>query len=349
MSELTAAIIGYGRMARGHRRAFEALGVRLVGAADPSDEARAKFTEDTGCDATYAEHGALLEAVKPDLVAVVTWDALHAQPVIDAAAVGVRGIVCEKPMAMNLAEADAMLAACDAAGATLVINHQRHYDTQYATARELIEAGEIGEVRCIEAYLMPNCIHTDGTHTIQMTLDLLGRPKVSHLLAAIDGHSGATYFGHRSEDAGTAVMAFDSGQHAHLSWGSASLEPRRRLVPAGGYQYHQFWIHGETGTLELNGDNWQNPHPLLRLRRGAEVTDVPLPEREPAMTASLRDLLGCLETGAEHPLSGRHGRDVLEVIIGIYESARRRGVVRFPVEVADNPFLALCDGAAWPA
>lgn len=348
MSELTGAIIGYGRMARGHQRAFEALGVRLVGAADPSDEARAKFTEESGCAATFADHRALLEAVTPDLVAVVTWDALHAAPVIDAAAAGVRGIVCEKPMAMNLAEADAMLAACEAAGARLVINHQRHYDTQYATARELIAAGEIGAVRSIEASLMPNCIFTDGTHTIQMILDLLGRPRVRHLLAAIDAHSGDTYFGHRSEDAGTAVIAFDSGQHAHLSWGSAELDPRRRLVPAGGYQYHQFWVHGETGTLELNGDTWHNPNPLLRLRRGATVTDLPLPEREPAMAASLRDLLAGLESGAEHPLSGRHGRDVLEVIMAIYESARRRGVVRFPLEVRDNPFLALCDGAVWP-
>ncbi len=63
----------------------------------------------------------------------------------------------------------------------------------------------------------------------------------------------------------------------------------------------------------------------------------------------MRDLLRSIETGAPHPLSGENGYAALEVIMGIYESSRRRGVVEFPVEVMDNAFLAMCESGALPA
>ena len=62
----------------------------------------------------------------------------------------------------------------------------------------------------------------------------------------------------------------------------------------------------------------------------------------------IEDLIRSIETGAEHPLSGENGYAVTEVIMGIYESSRRRGVVNFPVEVKDNPFLAMCEEGIFP-
>ena len=102
MSSYRAAIIGCGRMSRGHVRAYQEAGVPLVAGADISQEALDAFAERTGAEGLYADAAEMLAEARPDLVSVVTHDALHCPLVVGAAEAGVRGIICEKPMALNL-------------------------------------------------------------------------------------------------------------------------------------------------------------------------------------------------------------------------------------------------------
>ena len=62
----------------------------------------------------------------------------------------------------------------------------------------------------------------------------------------------------------------------------------------------------------------------------------------------IEDLVRSIETGAPHPLDGQDGRAVLAATMAIYESSRRRGVVEFPVEVTENPFLEMCEAGDFP-
>jgi len=342
------AIIGYGRMAHGHAKAYQEVGLPLVAVADISEEALARFRDQFGQRQMYTDYRQMLDEVHPDIISVVTHDQLHCPMVVDAAERGVKGIVCEKPMAMTLKEADRMLTACRLSGTQLTISHQRYYTPQYAQARELLSSGAVGAVRSAEAYLLPSCIHTDGTHTIHMLLSLLSNPRVLHLLAQVDGHSGHVYYGHRVEDAGVAFIAFEQGIHAHLNWGLASHQPRTLLHPSPDFRYHGFIIHGETGRLELDGDGQVDDRPILRIVRGTEIEAVNLRPSKSSIRLEIEDLVSSIETGAPHPLSGQSGRDVLEVIMGIYESARRRRVIQFPLEVEENPFLAMCEAGDFP-
>ncbi|MCZ6676224.1 MAG: Gfo/Idh/MocA family oxidoreductase [Candidatus Poribacteria bacterium] len=348
MNTYSAAIIGYGRMARGHLNGYKEAGIPVVAAADISEEALGRFRGDTGTEQTYTDYRGMLDEVRPDLISIVTHDRLHCTMVVDAAERGVSGIICEKPMAMNLEEADRMLDACRGCGAKLTVSHQRYYMPQYAQARELIAEGAIGKIRSAEAYLLPSCIHTDGTHTIHMLLSLLGNPRVSHLLAQVDAHSGHVYYDHRVEDAGVAFIAFDNQVYAQLSWGLASREPRTSLSPVQNFRYHRFVICGDTGRLELDGDAPVGETPILRIVRGAAIEAVALSPRKGAITLEIEDLVRSVETNVPHPLDGQNGRDVLEVIMAIYESARRRCVIQFPLAVKDNPFLAMCETGEFP-
>jgi len=116
---------------------------------------------------------------------------------VDEAERGVKGIVCEKPMAMPLEVADRMLTACRLSGTQLTIGHQRCcYTPQYDSDGNSSHRARLATVRSAESYLLPSCIHTDSTHTIHMLLSLLINPRVSHLLAQVDGHSGHVYYGH---------------------------------------------------------------------------------------------------------------------------------------------------------
>jgi len=350
-----ASIIGCGRMSHGHAHAYQNAGIPLVAVADISEEALNNYRKNYSIKRTYTDYKKMLDKVKPDLVSIVTHDRLHCQMVVDAAVSGVKGIVCEKPMAMNLEEADKMLEACDKSNSTLTISHQRYYMPQYSQARELIAQGALGNIRSAEAYLAPMCIHTDGTHTIHMLLSLLGDPEIEHLIAQIDGNSNYTYYGHRCEDAGTAFFYFKNDVYAHMTWGMASRNPNILLNPSLKYYYHCFIIHGDEGRLELDGDLPHNESAkekkLVRIIRGKEMEVVPLdwpPKQNPIML-EIQELIKSIKTGEKHPLGGQNGRTVLETIMGIYESSRRRGVVKFPVQVKDNPFLAMCEKGDFPA
>ena len=358
MHDYTAGIIGCGRMSRGHAGAYRTVGIPIVGAADIAEEGLQRAREHYGSPATFTDYREMLAETRPDLVSVVTAESVHCEAVVAAAEAGVKGIMCEKPMAMDLAEGKEMLRACCANDVVLTISHQRQYGAQYVAARELVESGAIGDVRFIEAYAMAPSIHTDGTHTIHMLLSLLGDPKVVRLMAQIDGNSDYEYFGHRCDHAGSAFLSFDDGRYAHLTWGLGAPGARDRLHPAWDFDtqaYHAFVVHGEHGRVDLDGDLYQVPEGGacpggLRLCVGADIQDVdyPWPMPEGSIAQELRDLLRSIETGVDHPLSGENGYATLEVVMGIYESSRRRGAVEFPVDTMDNAFLEMCASGVFP-
>ena len=108
-----AAVVGCGGMGACHARAYNQVEhVELVAAADPAAAARDQFRQTVGVPQVFATTEELLAAVQPDLVSVCTWHPLHPAPTVAAARAGVKGIICEKPMAISLGAADEMLAAC---------------------------------------------------------------------------------------------------------------------------------------------------------------------------------------------------------------------------------------------
>ena len=84
----------------------------------------------------------MLERERPDIVSICTHHQLHAPMTIETARLAEpKAILCEKPIALDLESADAMIAAVPARPNTLlVIGHQRRYDRQYVAAREAIAA-----------------------------------------------------------------------------------------------------------------------------------------------------------------------------------------------------------------
>jgi predicted dehydrogenase len=86
----------------------------------------------------------LVEDPQIDAVVITTPEFLHAEQTIAAVEAG-KHVLCEKPMARTLAEADAMIAAAQAAGVQLMIAHSRRFTTRYRRAYELLATGVIGE------------------------------------------------------------------------------------------------------------------------------------------------------------------------------------------------------------
>ena len=128
------AIVGGGFMATVHSRAARAARARLVGIASSTAEKSAKAADALGIDAGYASFEALLDDDAVDVVHVTTPNALHAEQAIAALAAG-KHVVCEKPLATTVADAERMVEAAGAQVATVPFVYRFHPMVREARAR----------------------------------------------------------------------------------------------------------------------------------------------------------------------------------------------------------------------
>jgi predicted dehydrogenase len=150
MRPLGIALVGCGEIARSaHLPALASLGgrVRLVAAMDARPEAAQRVAEAWDAFATTRLEEAL-DRPGVDAVVCCTPEFSHREVVEAAAARGLH-VLCEKPMAPSLADADAMIAAAERASIVLMIGHSRRFTARYMALHAAVEAGEVGEVRLV--------------------------------------------------------------------------------------------------------------------------------------------------------------------------------------------------------
>jgi UDP-N-acetylglucosamine 3-dehydrogenase len=341
-----AAVIGCGKVGRGHAGSYRnAPGTDLVAVVDVNGAVCKAFAGEFGVERTYVNPVDMLEGEKPDIVSVCTWPPLHADLTVAACEAGSRVVLCEKPMALNLAEADRMLDAARGSGTLLCINHQRRFSARYAAARRLIEEGEIGELTQVTGICNGDAL-TDGTHLIDLTRFLNGDVSIGSVFGAIEmSHRGYVdpdgmgtlefnetrmRYGHHAETGAMGLLFFENGVRAHLEIG---------ILARGGYQ--RFFIDGTEGRIEVGGDptggRTENEGRLRLLRSSGDWEELePVQEADP-MTLSLRSMISVLEDGGDHLLSGESGRATMEAIMALYESARARKIVHLPFDYPESP------------
>ena len=152
-SHLAVAVIGAGRAGMIHARNFASAripGARLVAVVEPVEDALQKARHELQITRGCPDYRAVLCDPTVDAVVVATPSAYHCEIVVAAAQAG-KHILCEKPMAMNAAECDAMLAAVEKTGVRLQIGFMRRFDAGFVAAKQRIEAGEIGRVVLVKS------------------------------------------------------------------------------------------------------------------------------------------------------------------------------------------------------
>jgi predicted dehydrogenase len=138
-------LVGAGAMAGVYADRLAAMDhARVAGVASPNSATA--FADDRGLDVpTFADAAALCDGAHLDAVAVCSPTHRHLEAVEAAADYG-HDVICEKPLARTVADAEAAVAACEAAGVTLMPAHAVRFFPAYATARDRVEAGRIGDV-----------------------------------------------------------------------------------------------------------------------------------------------------------------------------------------------------------
>jgi predicted dehydrogenase len=139
---LGVGLVGAGNMAYVHAGAWHAAGDHVVHVLDPDPDRVARFAADYGTE-VVGDFAQLAASV--DVVDICTPTHTHASYIAQAAAAGI-DIVCEKPLARTGPDAMAAVAACDEAGVRLLVGHVVRFFPEYAAARALVDAGDIGSV-----------------------------------------------------------------------------------------------------------------------------------------------------------------------------------------------------------
>lgn len=212
--------------------------------------------------ATYTDAFELIALESPDILAVVTPDHLHADIVVAAAERGIPAIMCEKPLATSLADADGMIAACRTHGTRITIDHTRRWDPYFHQAKLLIEAGRIGEVITVTGTVHgPRAmLYRNGTHVIDLMQHYAGSRPVRAAGRLEPGFDDFTEYrgdGGRepsSEPAAMAYIEYKSGARGHYN---GMKGPRFMLV--------EWDVIGTKGRIRIGGTDaelWLWSHEL---------------------------------------------------------------------------------------
>ena len=332
------AIIGAGMVARYHATAIERTpGARLV-AICRSDPARARETATQFGVPCLADEAALLARDDIDAVCICTPSGLHAQQTIAAARAG-KHVLVEKPLALTLADADAMIAACAQAGVRLGVALQRRTEPEFQRLQAAIAAGELGRI-VLGSISMPylrtqsyydsadwrgtwaldggGALMNQGIHLIDMLVWLMGDVAEVRAATATLAHTIEV------EDCVTATLRF-----ANQALGSITAT----TAAAPGFP-HRVEIYGERGGVQIEGEQvirWEGggaKESRIENRRpqgqpvaagaGASPTGI----GAIGHTRLLEDFVAAIREERDPLAPGREGRRSLALVLAVYEAAQ---------------------------
>lgn len=148
--QLKFGIIGFGFMGQTHAQTIEKLDYAELIAVCDTYEAQFEFAPD-GVK-TYRSAEKLLEDPEINTVIIAVPNQLHLEIVVQSAEAN-KDIICEKPLGMNAAEVEQMIAATEEAGVRFTVHHQRRWDHDYRVAKEVHDSGTLGDLYTIKSAL----------------------------------------------------------------------------------------------------------------------------------------------------------------------------------------------------
>jgi predicted dehydrogenase len=310
---LRVALLGAGWIMDYHARAvIEHPGAELVAASNWREPSLAKLAARHGIPRTTTDWRELAADPAVDAAVIGTPNALHAPQAVAFLEAG-KHVLVEKPMARNLGEADAMLAAAGRSGARLMVAHCWRFHDDVLALRARVAAGELGEVVKTRGYGVhagwgPSGWFTDpelagggalvdmGVHAIDTTRFLLGDPLPSRVLATV-----ATRYGDYAVDDEAIVL---------VSWSNGT----NSIVESGWWQPHLGGLEADTEVYGTAG--------YARVWDRTELPDGYQHCSQPMYSAQMAEFVEALAAGRQPRPSGEDGRVVLEVVERAYAVAR---------------------------
>lgn len=325
------AVVGAGAWGKNHIRVFsEFPGVRLKYVCD-SDPAKLSSIRNTFPHIRLVkELGPILEDPEIQGVVIATSAVSH-HPLAKEVLLADRDLLVEKPMALNTRDAEEMLEIAGARNRILMVGHLLLYHPVVDRMKEMITAGELGEIYYIYTQRVnlgiirhdENALLSFAPHDLSVTLYLLeDRP------AAVSAQ-GESYLRKGIEDVVFVNLRFSDGKivHIHLSW----LDPHKvRKITIVGSKKMLVFDDVETseklrvydkGVRNASYDTYEE---FLSLRFG-DITIPSIKMGEP-LRAEAEHFIQCIESRREPKTGGRDGTEVVRILCAAQQSLRQGGV-----------------------
>jgi UDP-N-acetyl-2-amino-2-deoxyglucuronate dehydrogenase len=371
MGNYRTGIIACGTIARVHARGWQHVPGQptTIGAlADTHPDARREFGDFFGVPegSRYPDFREMLDKERLDFVDVCSWHRQHAEMTIAAAARAPRAIICQKPMAVSLGEADDMLTACERNGVKLAIAFQRPHHATWLEARNLIREGAIGKVIQVQLDDGGNILNTNS-HNIRLALFLMGEPRVEWVSGAVERTTERMERGLPAEDNCLGLAGCENGATI-LIMGNLLRTSRTDQIRRLGQGAR---VIGTDGTMEL----WTRRPPADQIPSDAPMRqpegpsagynveygvvryfnatsngwqDVEAPWHD-CWAHQYQDIIEWVEGRTPEAISSaRHGRAVTEVMMALFESARKRQRIELPLKTRVNPLALMVENGDLP-
>ena len=345
---MTYALIGCGRISPNHIMAAKNNKLDIVGICDIDESCMDDKIRKLGISTTvkkYLDYKQMLEAEKPELVAIATESGKHAKIAIDCLHAGCH-VIIEKPIALSVADADAIIAAAKENNVKVCVNHQNRFNKSIQKINNAKEMGRFGKLfhgtahvrwaRDWEYYSRAKwrgtwaqdggCLMNQCIHNIDLLIWMMGGEPVE--VMAYTDRLKHDYI--EAEDLGMAIVKFANGTYGIIE-GTTNVYPKNLE--------ETLYLFGEKGTVKAGGasvnkiEEWN----FSDLLDDPDQVKAEFGENPPNIygfghTPLYADMIDAIQNNREPLVTAVAGKMALEMVLAIYKSAVEGQPVQFPLK-----------------
>ena len=345
------ALIGCGRISPNHIEAAKNNNLDFIAMCDIIPEAMQEKSDRFGLHTVrkYINYKELLEREKPNLVAIATESGKHAVIALDCIAAGCN-VIIEKPIALSISDADAIIKAGHDAGVIVCANHQNRFNKSVQYIRKALEAGRFGRLSHGAAHVRWNrgkgyydqalwrgtwaqdggCLMNQCIHNIDLLRWMMG-DDIEEVVAYTD-QLLHPYL--EAEDLGLALVKFSNGSYGIIE-GTTNVYPKNLE--------ETLYLFGEKGTAKAAGtsDNIIEEWLFADGIDDPEEVKARFSENPPNIygfghTPLYADVVEAITIGRAPLVDAEAGKRALELVLAIYKSAAEHRPVRLPLDTCST-------------
>ncbi|MES2893094.1 MAG: Gfo/Idh/MocA family oxidoreductase [Bacteroidota bacterium] len=345
MQRTKIAILGAGFITDIHMESYHRFipEAEVVAVYARNPEKAKAFAEKYHIPAWFDDMDAAIRNSGCEVVDICLPNYLHAEATLKAAAAG-KHIIIEKPLAVTLEEADAMIAACKKAKVKLMYAEELCFAPKYERVRQLVKEGAIGEVFMLKQSEKHSGPHTDwfydiqysgggvlmdmGCHAIAWFRWMLNNPPIKSVYASMS----TVLHRHRTqgEDNSVVIIEFENGVTAvaENSWAKhGGMDDKSEVYGTGGVVYADLFMGNAAISYSKSGYGYAMEKADTTIGWSFTVFEEVFNQGYPH---ELKHFIECVQQDKQPLVSGEDGRAVLEVIYAAYASAGQGRKIALP-------------------
>lgn len=353
MEKTRVAVFGAGFIANIHLESYTRFvhDAEVVAIFGRTKERAQSLAEQYGVPGVYDDMDQLLRECEVDVVDICVPNYMHYTVCMKAAEYG-KHVICEKPLAMNLEQADEMIRACESKGLKLMYAEELCFAPKYERVRQLVEQGAVGDV-----YMMKQGEKHDGPHSqwfyaketagggVMMDMGchaLAWFRWMNHGVKVKSIYADMKTVFHKEitdcDDNTVAIVEFENGVTciAETSWAKpGGMDDRIEVYGNKGVVYSDLFRGNSSLTYSVDGYGYAAEKAGSTKGWTFTIFEEAFNQGYPQ---ELQYFINCVRNDLEPCVTGKDGREVLEMTYAAYQSAKTGAKVTLPAETVRVPY-----------